>query len=124
MGGKNVVPDNMSSESLHWHFGGKNPTLAGVLCLEWLFPKTRSARTATSFFITSPLSTQSHTLSSPSPEIHQCFPKSNILGVPRFKGPTPPAPGCFGSLVAFALAVILQGTCLQQGAPRDQDNVQ
>lgn len=80
------LPDNMSSESLHWHFGVKNPTLRGILCLIWLFAKTRNARTAASFITTSPHSTQSHKLSSPSPKIHQSFPKSHILGVPRAKG--------------------------------------
>lgn len=80
------LPDNTNSESLQWHFGVKNPTLTGILCLVWLFPKTRSGGTTASFIITSPHSSQSHKLSSPSPKIHQTFPKSNILGVPRVKG--------------------------------------
>lgn len=111
------LPDNMSSESLHWHFGVKNPTLTGILCLVWLFPKIRIARTAASFIIPSPHFT--HSLVLP-----QKFTKSDILEVPRVKGAKAISTGMLWEPSGFCLGAHPARDMPAQGAPRGQGNVQ
>lgn len=53
--------------------------------------------------------TQSYRLTSPSPEV-------TSWGIPGLKGSNPAAPGCCGSPMAVALAVV--GCKMQQAAPR------
>ena len=102
-----IWPGNMSSESRHWHFKVKIPTLTGILCPVWLYAKTRSGRNCEHPSpLPHPAPPKATNLLVLSPKLTSLSPKVMSWGYPGLKGPNPPAPGCSGSPMAVALAVM------------------